>query len=214
MTENDLKQAYEKAAREHEPIGRIEFEHDEKRFVYDFDILTLEQRESARSIYQWGIEQAAKPPESLAKLFISGGHNIMLKAFGYLLRRIGPDGKPAKFDVEAAQGEVLEFVRDMPAAEMQDRLLECQADFFTRARIADLELIRLVRGFEAAREGIKGSLDAMYKAVLQLSQDTLEAADSTDRAKEEDEPEKKAETASSSGRSRKTTRHASRRRGK
>lgn len=194
--------------KEHVPIGRVAFEQDGTTMIYDFSVLDIEQRESARAIYHFGIEMAKTPPDSLSKLFISGGHNITPRAFGYLLRKVLPDGSLAPFSAEAAQNDVLEFIRRLNAEKHGDRLLECQEDFFIRARVADLELIRHSRAYAAAEEGLRSQLNALVKNALQLSKKSLNAAASTFPENSGDGSSTKGATPRSSGSSRKRSRRS------
>lgn len=210
----DVKQAFQKQAQDHVPIGRKEFEHNDQRWIYDFDIITLEQRESARAVYLFGLELTKTPPAGLDKLFLSGGHNITLRAMAYLIRRIGPDGKPQNFSPEQAQGEALEFMRGLPAAMTGDLVMECQDDFFFRANVPDLELIRHLRSYAAAEEGARATVQGLVRDALLLSKRAADSATSTVEAKSAAASSTKGGTPRSSGKSRKATRAASNKRGK
>ena len=214
MAQPNLKELFEKQAQQHTPIGRVEFTHEGTTMVYDYDIINLEQRDTAKAIYQIGTEMAASPPESISKLLLAGGHSITLAAFGFIFRRVLPGGELEPFSVEAAQGVNLEFVKNLPAGEFGDKLMECQEDFFFRAGVADLEQIRQLRAYAAAQEGLQRRLTDLAQGALQLLNNTSESVRSTAQEKSNDGSSLKDETARSSGTSRKTTRRSSKKQGK
>ena len=210
----DETKDFQELAKAHEPIGRVTFEGDDVvRYVYDYDILKLDQIESARSVYYFGIEQAKTPPDSISKLFLSGGHNITLRAFGYLLRRLDAEGHVQPFTAEEAQGHALAFVRNLTSKDYT-RLLECQEDFFTRARVSDLELIRQSRAYAAAQEGLRIELNDLVRNALHVSKKSLESARSMQQENSAAGSSTKGGTAASSGSSPTSTKRSSMRRGR
>ncbi len=210
----DVKKAFQKQAQDHVPVGRVEFEHEGSRWVYDYDIITMEQRESARAVVLFGLELTKTPPAGLDKLFLAGGHNITLRMMAYLIRRVNAEGSIDPFMPEAAQGEALNFMRNLPAVKIEKEVMKCQDDFFFRTSTPDLELIRHLRAYAAAEEGARATVHGLVQGALNLSKKAADAAVSTIQENSPAASSTKDETVPSSGKQPRATRRASKKRGK
>ncbi len=206
--------AFQKAAKEHQPIGRVTFVVDGEQYIYDFDILTFAQRENARAVYHFGHEMENNPPESLSKMFLSGGAEITIRAFGFLLRRVDADGNVEPFSMEDAQGRNLTFIRNLVGDKDADKIMECQNDFFTRASVANLELVRHSKAFAAAQAGIRAQFEVLSRHASTLLNNKPGNVQSTDPENSEGESSTKGKTRRSFGSSQAKTQNASKKRGK
>lgn len=205
-------EAFKKAAKEHTPIGRVTFVVDAETYIYDFDILTFAQRENARAVYHFGHEMENNPPESLSKMFLSGGAEITIRAFGFLLRRVDADGNVEPFSMEHAQGQNLTFIRNLVGEKDADKIMECQNDFFTRASVANLELVRHSKAFAAAQAGIRAQFEVLSRHASTLLNNKPDNEPSGGRANSSAGRSTKGKTRRSFGSSQEKTQSASKKR--
>lgn len=111
------------------PIEPIVFEHNDRRFRYHFDDLTIHQSTMVEELVNFKAEQLQKGAKSFQSVVDSGGADWLWKAASWLLREV-VDGelKPVNA-IQVEEAEV--FVRNLPAKHMP-KLREMIDDFFTQ----------------------------------------------------------------------------------
>ncbi len=132
-------------------IGRVEFEHNDKKYCYEFELLTVEQAELARELGEWKYHQLQNPVDNFNKIVDSRGADYLTILMSFLLREI-KDGIVAAFDKGKAEIEVEKFVKNLPVKDLE-RLRECVQDFFTNTGRKAIGLAILLN--ERKRSGIE-----------------------------------------------------------
>jgi len=112
-------------------IGRVEFETNEKKYCYEFELLTVEQAELAREIGEWKYHQLQNPVDNFNKIIDSRGAEYLIILMSYLLREM-KENQILPFDKIKAETEAEAFVKNLPAKEIE-KLRECVNDFFTNS---------------------------------------------------------------------------------
>lgn len=133
------------------------FEHDGKRFLYDYSTLSGERVIVARRLAELHFERVKNPPRSVRELKMTGDHLWEADVFGYLLTEVDENGKPVEWNRDTSPDEAREFYLKLPA-DVFEQLEYCRADFFVKARI--------LRPDAAER------LQNMFNAIKGMSSDT------------------------------------------
>lgn len=110
-------------------LERVIFEHGGKKYCYEFELLTVEQAELAREVGEWKYNQIQFGTDSLDKLYNSRGADYLTIILSYLLREIDDKGEVKAFSRAKANGEVQDFIKELPASNLT-ALRECVEDFF------------------------------------------------------------------------------------
>jgi hypothetical protein len=140
MTEETVKQPPvnpEQAAAEAQttvnerPVLRHLFKNDEGiTFIYDFDLLRIEQICLAEEVFEYKRQQINTPPRRFDEILTSGGGGYFYTALGYMLVKT-IDGKPQKYEGLTSASEAVQFVSRL-GGDDYSRLREVVNDFFTR----------------------------------------------------------------------------------
>lgn len=112
----------------YEPIQRQEFEHNGKKYIYDFDQIRVEQGEPVIELGKFRSHQDKRVPESFDEIIRSRGAEWMIIAASYLLLEV-KDDKVLPFDKQKMERETIQFVRQLPMRE-RSKLISCIKDFF------------------------------------------------------------------------------------
>jgi hypothetical protein len=107
----------------------IEFENNNRKFVYEFSKLKLKQIESARAVAELKEQQSTQIADHINTVFKSGGADWLANFVSLLILEV-KDGITSKFNRDYALSNVLEFVEDLPATE-HSKMEGIVKDFFT-----------------------------------------------------------------------------------
>ena len=100
-----------------------------KTYVYDFNLLSVEQAELAREAGEFKLHQQQSMPDSFRQVTKSRGTDFLSIIMGYLLReKVGTE--VFAFNRDKAELEVELFVKNLPVNELEN-LRACVQDFFT-----------------------------------------------------------------------------------
>lgn len=111
------------------PLGRVVFEHKGKTYVYDTDLVTIEQGCLAEEALQFKAEQSQNIPENFMQVVESGGVDWFSKCAAALLIQFADGNTPVPFSPSQWMTSVA-FVQKLPYRE-HARLRECIEDFFS-----------------------------------------------------------------------------------
>lgn len=85
-----------------------------RKFVFDFETLTIEQVELARELGEFKAHQNQQRPERFEEVISSGGTEWLPTLMCFLLRE-EVNGTLLPFNLEKARNEIEVFVRNLPA---------------------------------------------------------------------------------------------------
>jgi hypothetical protein len=118
----------------------LDFSHEGYIYRYAFHDLSTEQIMCAEAIFDLFHQALRKPPRTMRELEASDQMEYMARAFGYLLRKVLPDGSLQKWDRRGGRAEAETFFRSLPGRSWKD-LKRCKDDFFSHADIIDQKLL-------------------------------------------------------------------------
>lgn len=110
------------------PIEAKVFNHLERTYKYDFNVLTVEQAELAREAGEFKHNQLQNEPENFRQVIKSRGAEWLSIVMSYLFREVKNDILQP-FNKDKAESEVEAFVKNLPISYLND-LRECATDFF------------------------------------------------------------------------------------
>lgn len=108
-----------------------EFAHGASRYVYSFELITLEQGQLASEVVYFKKQQIDRPAKSVNDMLLSGAGEYLIRAFAYLLTEVDATGGYKPFDRVRGYDAALRFARALPMSE-NHLVQECIEDFFTR----------------------------------------------------------------------------------
>ncbi len=111
--------------------GRVFFEYNGKKYIYDYNILTLEQLELAKELTLFKYHQSKVNPDNFDMVIKSQGAYFTAIMLSFLLREY-KDNKPLEFNYDKSEFETLIFVKNLPASELP-KCEEVLTDFFTKS---------------------------------------------------------------------------------
>ena len=120
-----------------EPIV-FEDESSNYKFVYNFNLLTVQQAEIGREISIFKEDQRARGVSDVSEIFKSRGVDYLPMLLAYLTRKI-KDDKIMPFVRDVAEVEGLVFFQNLPANKWHGKMLECATDFFSKAGLKSSE---------------------------------------------------------------------------
>lgn len=144
-------------------LERIVFEHEGKKYCYEFELLTVEQAELAREAGEWKYNQIQFGTDNLEKLFSSRGAEYLSIIMSFLLREVSIDDTIKPFSKEKADREVLSFVNQLPASNIQ-MIRNCVEDFFYN--IGKQQIGSLILQGVKKKSGIEMLLPIFQNAML------------------------------------------------
>lgn len=109
-------------------------------YRYDFEALCFDQIATAESIVSFRNHSMRKPALTMRGHELAGHTKINREIMALILRRVESDGSLAPWQGEASRAEARAFVDSLSGPDY-GRAMECKADFFSRARIADYDSI-------------------------------------------------------------------------
>lgn len=111
-------------------LGRVEIEQDGRKFIYDFNIINIEQSELAAINLEFKYNQQQNPPDNARKIIDSkAGEWLSICASCLLREEIKGEVKP--FSRDLAMSDVEKFVKGLAPAIKYDKLLrDIVNDFF------------------------------------------------------------------------------------
>lgn len=124
----------------------MDFEHNGKKYRYEFNKLSIEQAELGRELGEYKALQAENPPPNFDVVVSSGGADWLIRLGSYLLREMVGD-ELKLFTFESHKG-VMTWLKSMNLDNMQ-RLEAVASDFFIgigKQSILSATLLRLETG--------------------------------------------------------------------
>ena len=108
------------------------------KLFYEFENLTLHQKELATEILRFKVEQAKKQPAKFDQVMQSGGAEYKLRLLSFLFVPLGEDGQPVQFKRNRADTDILKLIEQIKGASNSEKVEAALNDFFTMQRLSDL----------------------------------------------------------------------------
>lgn len=109
-----------------------------KKLFYDFDNLSMHQKELAMEVYRFKLDQIKAKPEKFDRVLASGGAEYKLKCLSYLFVPLNAEGEPHDFKKSKADTEVFDLVCAIKGAKNDELCQAVLSDFFTMRNAPEL----------------------------------------------------------------------------
>lgn len=143
-----------------EPVVFTNSPENNVKFVYNFNLLTIEQAEIGREISIFKDDQRTRGASDVTEIFKSRGIDYLPMLLAYLTREIKND-VVQPFDRDNAEVKALPFFKQLPAFEWHNKMLECAQDFFSKAGLKSNESMIL-----AGKKEPKSMLEIYKEAII------------------------------------------------
>jgi len=119
--------------------GIILIEQEGIKLVYNFDRLTMQQKELATECLRFKLEQTKKPATKFEHVLASGGAEYNLRILSYILLPVNKTtGEPEKFSRSKADTDVYGKVCNLYGENVEKQLMEVGEDFFRRRNMSEI----------------------------------------------------------------------------